>query len=174
MRYRLSITILSIMLLVTGCYVPISGRVIDAETNAPIEGAVVLVEWTKTKGVGLTYTESVKVAETLSNKDGQFDLPGCFSPFVNEPDVTVYKKGYVAWSSRIIFPDYRKRTDFIWGNYVFRLEKFQASTHDAHVDFIRSSINSSLNIESKKIIYNAFERERDLALQERLKRNVGP
>ncbi len=139
MRYRLSITILSIMLLVTGCYVPISGMVVDAETNAPIEGAVVLVEWTKTKGVGFTYTESVKVAETLSDKDGKFGLPGCFSLFVNEPDVTVYKKGYIAWNNKYIFPTYEKRKDFQWRiGSVFRLENFNEKiySHKQHALFI--------------------------------------
>ena len=92
MKNKLLSLLFAVALTSTGCYLPVNGRVIDAETNQPIEGAVVLVEWTKTKGFGFTYTESYKVAETTSDKDGKFELPGCYSAFVNEPDLTVYKK----------------------------------------------------------------------------------
>ncbi len=66
MKIKLLAVIALMLLVETGCYLPVSGQVVDAETNKPIEGAVVLVEWTKTKGYGLTYTESYKVAETLT------------------------------------------------------------------------------------------------------------
>jgi hypothetical protein len=114
MNKRLAITLMLVLL--TGCYKPISGTVVDSDTNAPIEGAVVMVEWTKTHGIGDHWTESYKVADTVTDKEGKFTLPGCYRPFVNEPDVTIYKKGYVAWSSRWIFPDRRNRTDFKWGD----------------------------------------------------------
>lgn len=166
MNKRLLITLMLVLL--TGCYKPISGTVVDADTNAPIEGAVVMVEWTRTHGIGNYSTESYKVAETLSDKDGKFTLPGCYRPFVTEPDVTVYKKGYVAWSSRSIFPDRRKRTDFKWGDSVFKLEVFRKEySYNDHTDFIRASINAGLNDESKKNIYAAFRWEELLAYEER-------
>ncbi len=165
---RLFVVIATFVLMTTGCYFPISGRIVDAETKQPIEGAVVLVEWTKTIGYGLTRTESYKVAEALSDKDGKFDLPGCYSPFVDEPDVTVYKKGYVAWSSRWIFPGMRNRTDFKWGDSIVHLEVFKNEyTHNDHTKFIRASINSSMNLEAKKRIYDAFRWEDHKAFEER-------
>jgi len=165
MNIRLLITLM--LVLVTGCYGPINGTVVDADTNAPIEGAVVMVEWTKTHGIGNYSTESYKVAETLSDKDGKFTLPGCYRPFLTEPDVTVYKKGYVAWSSRSVFPDRRKRTDFKWGDGVFKLEVFKKGySYIDHTNFIRASINSSINIEAKKNIYIAFRWETQLASEE--------
>ena len=166
MNKRLIITLMLVLL--TGCYKPINGTVVDVDTNAPIEGAVVIVEWTRTHGIGNYSTESYKVAETLSDKDGKFTLPGCYRPFVTEPDVTIYKKGYVAWSSRWIFPDRRNRTDFKWGNRVFKLELFKKEyTYDEHTDFIRSSINSSMNLDAKQTIYRAFYWETQLASKER-------
>ena len=166
MSKRLLITLMLVLL--TGCYKSINGTVVDADTNAPIEGAVVMVEWTKTHGIGDHWAESYKVAETLTDKDGKFTLPGCYRPFVNEPDVTVYKKGYVAWSSRSIFPDRRNRTDFKWGDSIFKLELFKKDyTYDEHTDFIRSSINSSINLENKQFIYRAFYWETQLASKER-------
>ncbi len=153
-----------------------SGTVIDAETRKPVEGAVVLVEWTKTKGFGLTHTESYKVVEVLTDKDGKLKVSGVMDPFVNLPDVTVYKKGYVCWNSSIIFPDYRNRTDFKWGsNFIFKLEHFKPEySYDKHVDFIRSCIGSSQNLEAKQMIYGAFAWERELAMQERIKKGISP
>jgi hypothetical protein len=163
------------LLLTAGCYSPISGTVIDAETKQPIEGAVILVEWTKTKGVGLTYTESYKVAETVTDKDGNFELPGCYSPFVNAPDVTVYKKGYVAWSSRNIFPGYEKRTDFKWGSgYVFKMEHFKDTySYTDHQSFISRAINDTIGWESKKTFIRVYdEAERDKIIKEQNKKDM--
>jgi hypothetical protein len=91
-----------------------TGTVVDAETGKPIEGAVVLVEWTMTKGLGLTHTTSYKVTEMVTDNDGRFTVYTVPNPLVNAPDITVYKKGYVAWSSRWIFPNYDKRSDYSW------------------------------------------------------------
>jgi hypothetical protein len=57
MKIKPSILLIALLLLTTGCYLPISGKVIDAETYQPIEGAVVEVEWKNTIGFGLTHTE---------------------------------------------------------------------------------------------------------------------
>ena len=103
------------ILLNSGCYANMSGTVIDAETGKPIEGAVVLVEWTKAEGVpGLTSTKSYKVVEAVTDKDGKFTVENVKKILIDPPDVTVYKKGYVAWNNEYIFPDYRKREDFKW------------------------------------------------------------
>jgi hypothetical protein len=160
-----------ITLLLAGCYMPISGTVVDANTNAPIEGAIVLVEWTKTHGIGEHWTESYKVATAVTDKDGNFKVPGCYSPTVNEPNVTIYKKGYVAWSSRWIFPGMRTRTDFKWEDRVFKLEHFKVEySYIGHTDFITSSINSSINFEAKKEFYSAFSWEDRMASKERDKK----
>ncbi len=146
---------------------PLTGTVVDAVTDVPIAGAVVLVEWTKTHGIGEHWTESYKVATAVTDKDGKFKLPGCYSPFVDEPDLTIYKKGYVAWSSRWIFPSRRNRTDFKWEDRVFNLVVFKKEyTYIDHTDFIRASINSSMNLEAKKNIYDAFGWEDHLSSEE--------
>jgi hypothetical protein len=163
-----AILFITMTMFLSSCYQSITGTVVDAETGQPIEGAVVLVEWTKTKGFGLTYTESYKVAETLTDKEGKFVLPGCYSSSVNAPHVTIYKKGYVAWNNEFIFPDYKKRSDFIWQKGdMLKLEKFNpAYTHDAHIVFINTVIRSTLAYEKKRQMINAFEWETDLARAE--------
>jgi len=152
-------------------YLPITGTVVDAETGKPIEGAVVLVEWTIKKGIGDKHTESVKVAEVLTDKDGKFDLPGCYRPFVESPDLTIYKRGYVAWSSRWIFPDMQNRIDFHWGGNIIKLNQFNEKySYASHVNFISLSINESLNSELKSAIEKAYGWESKMANKEREQR----
>jgi len=173
MQLRFGAIILSAAFLISGCYLPIKGRVIDAETQQPIEGALVLVEWTKKHGFGDAWTESFKVVEAVSDKDGKVEIEGCNSPFVERPDVTVYKKGYVAWNDEKIFPFYERRTDFRWGDYVFRLERFKTEySHIDHTSFIDFSINVSLGSNGKKNIVKEIRWEELEASKERTKRET--
>jgi hypothetical protein len=176
MKVRLYALIIFLLFGTIGCYATITGTVVDAETGEPIEGAVVLVEWTKTHGFGLTYTESYKVIEAVTDKEGKVIVSGVFNPTVNPPQVTVYKKGYVAWNNEFIFPNYRHREDFKYKDKItIKIERFkEVYSYDNHVDFIRLCINSTLNLEAKKKIFEVFEWERDLALQERLKKMPRP
>jgi hypothetical protein len=168
---KIFVALSMVLLFVTGCYFPITGRVINTETNQPIEGAVVMVEWTKLHGFGDRVTESYKVLETVSDKDGKVSIGGCYSPFVEPPHVTVYKKGYVAWNDEYIFPSWTKRKDFSWSKYggpVFILETFKPGySYDKHASFIRASIHSAQNFKSKQLIYEAYGWEEHLAFQER-------
>lgn len=115
-------------LMFSGCYSGISGRVIDSDTQLPIEGAIVLAQWTKTKGIpGLTYREVHKTVETETDKNGTFSLSGVYSPFVDAPNLVICKQGYVTWRNDFIFPGYKKRTDYgVWKNsYIYKLDKFK-------------------------------------------------
>jgi hypothetical protein len=109
------------------------------------------------------------VVEKVTDKDGKFTVSGVFNPFVSKPNVTVYKKGFVAWSSRIIFPDYHNREDFeLKRNFVFKLKVFKPEySHNDHISFIRSAILSGLG--EKPLIKNAYEAEALEALEERKK-----
>lgn len=176
MQVKHLILMFSILFFMTGCNAEITGTVVDAETGQPIEGAVILVEWTKTHGFGDTSTESYKVVEVLTDKDGKAIISGTFSPTVNRPHVTVYKKGYVAWNNEYIFPDYKKRTDFSWSNgYVFRLEKFKDSySYDDHRAFVENAINTGLGTKNKGLFLKLFrETEEEKAFEERKKRREG-
>jgi hypothetical protein len=173
MKMRILYWLLGIgmLMLTSGCYAEMTGTVVDAETGAPIEGAVVLVEWTVTKGMpGMPVTETYKVTEVVSDKEGRVNISGVFNPSVNPPHVTVYKAGYVAWNDEFIFPDYKKRKDFKWqSDYLFKLEKFRPEyTHDAHVFFIHTAIR--LGSGDKKLMINAIDREENLAAEERRKK----
>jgi hypothetical protein len=122
----------------------IAGTVIDAETEQPIEGAVVFVEWTRTVGgwTGLGYKKTYKIVERITQKDGKFNVLGSINPFVNSPKMVVYKKGYVAWRNDFIFPSYEKRPDFEQGEkYVVKLEPFKKYSHSKHLLFFSGDLS---------------------------------
>ena len=158
MNISWSLILTALLAVTTGCYLPITGRVIDAETRQPIEGAVIMVEWTKTHGLGEHWTESYKVVEAISEKDGTVKIGGCYYPFVNAPNMVVYKKGYAAWNNDYIFPKYEKRTDFKWGNgYVFRLNKFlNGYSYVEHQLFIDGAAHTGLATEKKKLFMKTY------------------
>lgn len=163
-----------VLIIIPGCYKGITGIVVDSETGKPIEGAVVLVEWTKTHGIGEHWTESYKVATAVTDKDGKFKLPGCYSPTVNEPNVTIYKKGYVAWSSRWIFPSWENRKDYEWrSGDVYKLERFKDTySYVDHDGFISRSINDTIGWENKKLFMKTYyDSEERLIIRERSERD---
>lgn len=149
---RLQIQSLSIILAVgifllvsgsiSGCSAAIRGKVVDAETGEPVEGAVVLAEWTVTKGFGLTYTESYKILETVTDNEGKFRFSRVYNPFAGGPTVVIYKKGYVAWRNDYIFPGWKKREHFRFKRgLIITLELFQEGySQEEHLQFIGSGI----------------------------------
>ena len=159
----LGVAIVLVVIYLLGIYLPITGTVVDAETGQPIEGAVVLVDWTKTEGIGEHSTKSYKVEQVVTTKDGKFAVQGTMNWAVDSPNLTIYKKGYVAWSSRWIFPG-SNRDDFRWrsGN-LYKLEVFKESySYVEHRDFVTLSINSTIGSEKKQLflkIYNVSEED---------------
>jgi len=171
MRSKLLMLLLILTFLPSGCYGEITGTVVDAQTGKPIEGAVVLAEWTITKGLpGMSYTETYKTIEVLTEKNGRFTIPEVFHPLVNRPPhFVVYKKGYIAWSNQYIFPTWEKRKDFEYKNgLTIRLEHFKKGfSHYDHVSFISSAAISG---GGGKLLEEAYSWERILARQELEKR----
>ena len=165
MKLRQIFLAIMLLFMMIGCDKTITGIVVDAETGQPIEGAVILVEWTKVKGLpGMTHTESYKVVEAVTNKEGKASIEGVVAYFVSMPDIAIYKKGYVVWNNHYIFPDWKKRTDFKWeNNYVFKLEKFKSVySYDKHTRFIHMSHNHSMALEKKPLFLKAYRWEEDM------------
>ena len=67
-----------------GCYSPIivaepfEAWVVDAETGAPIEGAIVVAEWSLYEGMlhGHHFREMVDVKEAVTDRNGRFAFTG--------------------------------------------------------------------------------------------------
>ena len=107
------------------------GKVVDAETNEPIEGAVVVVSYTKTTmglGAGANTTD-IDHRETKTDKEGNFVIPS-YTTFIqpfsweSRADFIIYKPGYAnidnlgledAFSTRA-----KKTYEVLWiSNFVF-------------------------------------------------------
>lgn len=79
---------------------PYKGKVVELETEKPIEGVVVAAHWVIEPFV---HTERICDAkETITNENGEFELPkgSCWShPFAElyKPYVVVFKPGYLGY-----------------------------------------------------------------------------
>jgi hypothetical protein len=153
-----------------GVCLGMSGKVVDSETGEPIEGAIILVEWTKVHGTTGLHHEPSKVVELLSDEEGKFRVSGVENPFHDPPEVTVYKKGYICWNSTYIFPKYKKRKDFEWGTtYIFKLKRFMPEySYIKHTAFIDRVIYAGPG--KKKIFLEKYRWEKIEASKEREKR----
>ena len=164
----LCVLVIIVAVYIKSCsYVPINGTVVDVETKLPIEGAVVLAEWTVGKGLpGLSYTDIYKVVETMTDKNGRFTVDAyVFRPFINKPQLTIYKAGYVCWNNEFIFPGFKHRTDFIWErNRIYAMERFSPkySLLD-HVSFIRHFVTSSTQLFEKAYRWEEIMEQRELS-----------
>ncbi len=94
---------LFLMAITTSCYParydgPYKGKIIDAETGAPIEGVVILGVWYKeTPTVAGAVSSFYDASETVSDKNGDFEIKGLglkiFSN-VTPMNVVIFKAGY--------------------------------------------------------------------------------
>jgi hypothetical protein len=99
-----SITILGIVLLLTGCASairydgPYEGRVIDADTGEPIEGVVVLGVWnTETPTPAGAVHHYYDATETVTDRNGDFKIKGLGLLVLSDVipmDVLIFKAGY--------------------------------------------------------------------------------
>jgi|SRR6185369_7484852 len=172
MKIKIALLLLCCFIL-SGCgyYRTITGTVIDAETLKPIEGAVVMAEWTTNVGsIGSSATASYKVVEVVTDANGKVTIEGLFSLVVHPPRLTIYKPGYVVWSSWGGFPVDIER-DFRWESQTFKLERFKPGySYVEHESFFSSAIHSTLG--GKKLIRDTFDNwEKDKFIEEMNQRN---
>lgn len=135
---------------------PHKGEVVDAETNAPIEGAVVVAVWHIERygiygGLGGPVARFLNAKETTTDKNGEFVTPLMFGfhwwPFstLDEPNVTVFKPGYTSYEwDRYPLPNLSKFPDGIirLTKTKSREERIKAMTDAGFAD----------NIPTKKIL----------------------
>ena len=108
------IFLLVLLVPASGCYAkgPWRGKVIDAETKQPIEGAAVVAVWEKEwAGLGAgAITKFLNAAETITDKNGNFEIsPKYFLsiPYfrkIKGPYLTIYKPGYGSFPLHQVSP----------------------------------------------------------------------
>lgn len=82
-----------------------SGKVVDADTDMPIEGVAIVAKWIpyQIRPVEGRYYGVMEVEEAVTDKDGKYTMPG-WGPRMRmpltyldnyDPEIWLYKKGYV-------------------------------------------------------------------------------
>jgi len=142
---------------------PYKGRVIDAETGKPLEGAVAHGTWSRIHptpaGSSSEYYDSYEV---LTNKDGEFKIPGkgllIFSN-IDDMTLTIFKAGYTQfprnsnWSGLVEFGPFDKVSWDEFGKGSFKLRKMTLEERRKRViDLPRTPISKQrlMRIESNK------------------------
>ena len=125
MKSLCAFLIVSLMVIISGCFYPrIDGKVIDGATGQPLESAIVVAQWRKTRGIpGLQYSDMHKSVETLTDKAGKFALSGAFAFLLEPPRMLIYKAGYIPWRNDSVFPGGHLSKDNEWNNgEIYRLD----------------------------------------------------
>ena len=130
-----------------GIYYSVDGQVVDAKTGEPIEGAVVAVNWSRTKILGVpgynALTEHYGTFEDVTDATGTFTIPKFL---IGYHYMGVYKNGYICWSSETIFkPEgkdwkemFKRRYDHrVTGGMIVKLEsKGENFPEEKHARFV--------------------------------------
>jgi hypothetical protein len=139
----------------------IGGQVVDADTGKPIEGAAVYIYWGKSgsgpPGLAASSVE-VETAEYLADTEGLFKVPK-YSTLFKHYRMAIYKKGYVCWSSKKIFPTYEERNGFsLKDGMVIKLEPFKGDySKEDHANF-----TTTWSIGSRGLFDDAIKSEREI------------
>jgi hypothetical protein len=167
-------------LLLNGCAGPTTFRVLDAETKEPVEGAVSIAMWYRTKGLpGLSSTYTAKAVEAESDADGFFRIPWVVGTLaLQKPHLKVYKPGYVGWDSRKIYlgcrdddrtrARYKRRENFTMTNQDLYLEPWREEySFISHGSFIRPALDLEKAGLTESKYENAVDFERQFRIKER-------
>lgn len=110
----LILALASCILALAGCspfrMAPVDGIVIDAETQEPVEGALVVAEWLTIYGIHGNHHNDIQVFDIRTEKDGKFTLIE-WNEFKTlhaiAPIVTTYHEGYKL--SVVAYGSYKRR-----------------------------------------------------------------
>jgi hypothetical protein len=111
----------------SGCYRGINGKVVENATGKPLEGALIVVQWTRPDihSIEGWSIEVIKNHEVLTDKDGVFTIKDTpMNPFANPPNMIIYKEGYIPWANDSIFPG-KMKSEHEWkNNMTYKLDLF--------------------------------------------------
>lgn len=117
---------ISMLTMACGTKYNVKGQVVDASTNAPIEGASIGIHWSgqDPKAYLAPYTDGrYRLEETKirSDKNGYFIIPQY--PLAASFSIGAYKKGYVCWDDHYIFQ--KGKQDIYSKRIAIKKESFQ-------------------------------------------------
>ncbi len=122
---------------------PYDGKVVDADSERPIAGAIVAASWAFERGIGAAGPLDAEEVVTQTGADGRYTiarlsrLPTGMSARVRRFTIIVYRRGYVGWRSDRRFPGRQARRDFSQRGNLVRLERWQPTfAHGQHLMFL--------------------------------------
>ncbi|MEK6678286.1 MAG: hypothetical protein AABY39_02600 [Nitrospirota bacterium] len=129
------------------------GKVIDAETKEPIEGAVVVAVYDKaTIGLGAGSISSIiEVRETLTDKEGMFHIPSYLTiiqPFSieNEANFIIFKPGYGSFPWHRVSPPMEMSLDVIEEYFIKEVGKTDEIVQRSQVPATKGKILKRWNV----------------------------
>jgi len=154
--------LIAVFFLLSGCYPGINGKVVDGVNGNPLEGALVLAQWTTTSGLpGLTHHNVYQIEETETDKEGKFSISGVYNPFVDPPAMVIYKKGYVPWRNDMDFmnPTWERYNKNIWqDDLTYRLDHWKEEYSKNRLDgFIQIYGVSSETPKFRKVYSETYD-----------------
>lgn len=184
-KKRLLIVLLTVLVLFAWVYYKWnftgsrSGKVVDAKTGEPIEGAVVCMQWSGGGFFGIVASGCIALYETKTDKKGRYYIPSqrlsLWSWFKSsgKEAAMVYKDGYNAYevSSNDFEPvgrsfghkdekqPYRKKRNFV------RLFSFKES--DSHRDHLNWIHTFGIYDWPQQLLEKELQKEMERASQER-------
>ncbi|HEY3356699.1 MAG TPA: hypothetical protein VGQ83_25840 [Polyangia bacterium] len=122
---------------------PYDGRVLDADTDKPVAGAVVYASWAFERGLGFVAPQASAEITIETDLRGAYriprldSLPGGLSTRLMRFTLIVYRRGYAAYRSDRIFGDLAARHDFVQRGNLVRLAPWTPEmSHARHVVFL--------------------------------------
>ena len=161
MRRNLLMTFLLLALPLSGCAItysadPITARVVDAETKAPIEGVIVVAHWQLKGGMeGGNNVGQMNVLETVTNQNGQFYFPG-WGPKLRSlsgelktesPEILLFTNGYRYLRLLNVLDEKSLRGELdmplksYWDKKTIEMEKFKGSLEE-YAEHVRDLNNN--------------------------------
>jgi hypothetical protein len=174
------IILLTSMLISCGMHYQIEGKVIDTISGKPIEGAVVAINWSRTKlgipGLPVPHV-NYGTFESITDENGSFSVP---KYIFGHHYMGVYKTGYICWSSKAIFNNPAKdRLSIQKRRYGYRVidkmivkldPKPKGLNIFSHAKFVQ---NVGIRLKSSKILFNeATKKEYEIYMMD-MKKNLG-
>ena len=122
---------------------PYDGKVVDADSERPIAGALVAASWAFERGIGVEGPLGAEEIVGQTGVDGRYviprlsRLPTGLSARVRRFTLIVYRRGYAGWRSDRRFPSRQPRRDFSQRGNLVRLERWQGTLeHGQHLLFL--------------------------------------
>ena len=157
----------------------IEAWVVDAETNQPIEGVIVVAHWQLYGGLHPDNAGELTILETVTDKAGRFHFPAWGPKFANarlawmDPEILLFKSGfkYERIANELIFaalsdmgPSLRRSR---WNGKTIKMEKFKGTTKEYSGDLsflngLLRFVEEDCNWKKTPMILIALDRQRQI------------